>query len=111
LLVKLDLHDDDPVGREVARARTAAYQAALASLDGERSPLAEALRVELEATLAQSNGTSAEQGSNTLSDGLRLRTVNAARRAVLAMRDNGQIGDAAFHRLEQEIDRIELSVA
>jgi monovalent cation/hydrogen antiporter len=39
LLDWLDLRDDDPVGREVARARVAAYGAALASLDGEVSPL------------------------------------------------------------------------
>ena len=58
LLLRLDLRDDDPVGREVARARIAAYEAALAALDGDRSALAEALRIEIRTTLAQSNGAS-----------------------------------------------------
>jgi monovalent cation/hydrogen antiporter len=35
--------------------------------------------------------------------------VAAARRAILALRRNGEIGDDAFHRVEEEIDRIELS--
>ena len=110
LLLRLDLRDDDPVGREVARARIAAYEAALAALDGDRSELAEALRIEIRTTLAQSNGASSVPGSGT-SDDLRLRTVAAARRTILAMRSSGEIGDAAFHRLEEEIDRLELSVA
>jgi hypothetical protein len=50
--MKLDLRDDDPVGQEVTRARLVAYRAALASLDGERSRLAEALRVELTMPMA-----------------------------------------------------------
>ena len=109
LLLKLDLRDDDPVGREVARARTVAYQAALASLDGEPSRLAKALRVELEERLVHANGAAAQSGLDTAGDNLRLRTVSAARQAVLAMRRSGEIGDAAFHRLEEEMDRIELS--
>jgi len=109
LLLKLNLQDDDPVGREVARARTTAYQTALASLDGDRSELAEATRVELQATLLQGNGGDGETSAS--GDNVRLRAVHAARRAVIALRDSGEIGDAAFHRLEEEIDRIELSAS
>ena len=109
LLLKLNLRDDDPVGREVARARTAAYRTALASLDGDGSELAQALRVELEAALGQANGAGADGGGGAPGDRLRLRVASAARQAVLAMRNSGEIGDAAFHRLEEEIDRIELS--
>ena len=42
-------------------------------------------------------------------EGLRMHAVGAARRAILAMRKSGEIGDVAFHRLEEEMDRIELS--
>jgi CPA1 family monovalent cation:H+ antiporter len=35
LLEALNLHDDDPVGREVALARSRAYKAALEALDGD----------------------------------------------------------------------------
>jgi monovalent cation/hydrogen antiporter len=109
LLVWLDLHDDDPVGREVAHARVAAYKAALASLDGASSPVAGALRVELQAVLAQANGGSLELEAGETADGLRLQVAAAARHSILALRRNGEIGDDAFHRVEEEIDRIELS--
>src|SRR5262245_8914977 len=111
LLSKLNLQDDDPVGREVARARTAAYQTALASLDGDTSELAEATRVELQTALLQGNGGDGVPGGSTPGVNLRLRAAKAARRAVIAMRDSGEIGDAAFHRLEEELDRIELSAS
>jgi monovalent cation/hydrogen antiporter len=109
LLRALDLRDDDPVGKEVARARAIAYQAALASLDGDQSRLANALRVELEYALVHTNAAAANPAGEVSGDSLRLRTVNASRQAVLAMRQSGEIGDAAFHRLEEEMDRIELS--
>jgi CPA1 family monovalent cation:H+ antiporter len=108
LLTKLNLHDDDPVGREVEHARTVAYRAAITALDGHPSALAEAIRVELQSHL-QSNGGSSLQEDSSTSTGLRLRAVEAARRALLSMRSNGEIGDDAFHRLEEEIDRLELS--
>jgi monovalent cation/hydrogen antiporter len=111
LLLKLNLEDDDQVGREVARARTAAYEAALAAISSDTSPVAKALRVELQAALLQSNGGATDAGADFESDRLRLRIAAAARRAVLAMRDSGEIGDTAFHRLEEEIDRLELSAS
>jgi len=111
LLLKLNLSDDDPVGQEVARARIVAYRAALAVLDGDSSPLAEAIRVELQAGLLQANGDGGELADGAQADNVRLRTVAAARQAVLAMRSSGDIGDTAFHRLEEEIDRLELSVS
>ena len=110
LLNKLDLHDDDPVGREVDHARWVAYAAAIAALDANTSPLAEALRLQLQISLLQTNNaTSAGQQSRLSSDGLHARAVGAARRALIAMRASGEIGDDAFHRLEEELDRIELS--
>jgi len=81
----------------------------LASLDREQSRVAEALRVELEDALVQANGQAAEPDPEGSADGLRLRAVNSARSALLALRHSGEIGDAAFHRLEEEMDRIELS--
>jgi monovalent cation/hydrogen antiporter len=109
LLLKLDLRDDDPVGREVAQARVGAYRAALASLDGATSPLAKALRIELEAALSTADGVNGEGEEGSRQDRLRLRAANAARSAILAMRASGEIGDDAFHRVEEEIDRIEIS--
>jgi monovalent cation/hydrogen antiporter len=110
LLTRLDLQDDDPVGREVDHARTVAYGAAIAALDGNTSPLSDAIRVELQSALLNANGATSSD-EDTSPTGLRLSAVRAARRALLAMRANGEIGDDAFHRLEEEIDRLELSAS
>jgi CPA1 family monovalent cation:H+ antiporter len=110
LLNRLDLQDDDPVGREVDHARTVAYTAAIAALEGNTSPLSDAIRVELQSALLHANGATSSEGV-TSPTGLRLSAVGAARRALLAMRASGEIGDDAFHRLEEEIDRLELSAS
>lgn len=35
--------------------------------------------------------------------------LHAARQAVLAMRANGEIGDDAFHQIEEELDWLEMA--
>jgi len=42
-------------------------------------------------------------------DPLRRRALAAARRRILQLREAEEIGDDAFHRLEEEFDRAELS--
>ena len=42
-------------------------------------------------------------------DRLRRRAIGAARQAVHELRRDGTIGDAAFHRIEEEFDFAELS--
>ena len=46
LLRALNLHDDDPVGREISVARERALRAGLASFAEDESPVAEAVRQE-----------------------------------------------------------------
>jgi CPA1 family monovalent cation:H+ antiporter len=41
-------------------------------------------------------------------DPLRRRAIAAARRAILSLRQSEEIGDDAFHQLEEELDRAEL---
>jgi CPA1 family monovalent cation:H+ antiporter len=94
----------DYVGHEVNLARARAWRAALDTLDGEESEAAKLLRKEYQAVLA---GELAE--GEMPSDPLRLRALAAARRTILAMRDSDEIGDDAFHRLEEEIDFAELT--
>ena len=43
-------------------------------------------------------------------DQLHLRALGAARRVVFSMRAQDDIGDDAFHRLEEEFDWIEMSI-
>jgi CPA1 family monovalent cation:H+ antiporter len=110
LLRRLALRDDDPVGHEVAAARERALRAGLAELEPHGSPVAEAVRVEFIAHLG-SVDANPEQGearrfAHRDIHGLALQ---AARHAVLAMRANDEIGDDAFHQLEEELDWIEMA--
>jgi Na+/H+ antiporter len=112
LLIALGVHDDDPVGREVALARLAAYRAALQAIDGDTSPEAKALRREYAAMLTQAESEPDGSIPATLpGDPLRRRAVAAARAAVSQLRQRGDIGDDAFHRIEEELDWAELSAA
>jgi NhaP-type Na+/H+ or K+/H+ antiporter len=103
----LDLHDDDPVGRELRDARQRAVEAALASVGDDGSPSADAVRRELGTYLA---GASADPGTGAAAQAtLQRHALQAARRAVLAMRASDEIGDDAFHRIEEELDWLEMA--
>jgi len=110
LLRALDLHDDDPVGREVGAARERALRAGLASLAGDRSAVADEVRHEFTAHLtspaANPDPDRATRSAHTDIHGGALR---AARQAVLAMRAADEIGDDAFHQLEEELDWLEMA--
>jgi monovalent cation/hydrogen antiporter len=110
LLRALDLHDDDPVGRELNTARERALHAALSSFADDQSAVAELLRRELTARLARAH-SDAEPGAAMRSalDEMRRAALRAARQAVLAMRANDEIGDDAFHRMEEELDWLDMA--
>ena len=109
LIEALDLHDDDPVGREVDAARNRALRAALSTCADDMSPAAEAVRQEFAAHLKPATSVEAE-GSSRESDheAVHQRAIAAARQAILEMRSTDDIGDAAFHQLEQELDWLEM---
>jgi CPA1 family monovalent cation:H+ antiporter len=110
LIGRIDLTDDDPVGQEVARARAAAYRAALEAIDGDQSEEGQGLRREYQALLARADDDPNGVGLRGLpADPLRQRAIEAARRKAAALRDIGEIGDDAFHILEEELDWAELS--
>ena len=109
LLRALDLRDDDPVGREVRAARERALRAGLATFANDRSPTAEAVRQEFTAHLtAERPGSDAGTTPPAHSD-IHRGALQAARQSVLAMRANGEIGDDAFHQIEEELDWIEMA--
>ncbi|MGV7214374.1 cation:proton antiporter [Bradyrhizobium sp. UFLA05-112] len=111
LILAFDLKDDDPVSGEVARGRAIAYQAALAEIDADPSEEAEILRLEYRALLMQAeNDPNGGVASGELpADPLRRRAIDAARKTIFDLRATEVIGDDAFHRLEEELDRAELS--
>jgi NhaP-type Na+/H+ or K+/H+ antiporter len=110
LLRALDLRDGDPVGRELVMARGRALRAAIESIGDDRSPVAELLRREFKTHLSD-KGTKPGQADTGDSGHREMQrsALQAARRAVLAMRASDEIGDDAFHRLEEELDWIEMA--
>ena len=111
LILVLKLKQDDPVGVEVARARGIAYRAALDEIEGDPSEEAEILRLEYRAMLmrGESDPDGGVPTSELPADPLRRRAIDAARRSILSLRRSEEIGDDAFHQLEEELDRAELS--
>ena len=110
LLRALDLRDDDPVGRELTAARERALRAGLASFAGDPSAVAGVVRQELAARLAAERADGHAGGGARSAQGELYRgAVHAARQAILAMRASDEIGDDAFHRMEEELDWLEMT--
>ena len=109
LLRRLDLQDDDPVGRELATARERALQAGLASFERDRSAAAEAVRQEFTAHLISTPGDRRGDAIRAAHVDIHRQALDAARKAVLAMRSSDEIGDDAFHQIEEELDWLEMA--
>ena len=110
LLRRLNLRDDDPVGREVGAARARALRVGLARFETDRSPVAEAVRQEFIAHLGSVDADPEEGEARRFAHGdIHRRALHAARQAVFAMRASDEIGDDAFHQMEEELDWIEMA--
>jgi monovalent cation/hydrogen antiporter len=106
LLRSFNLRDDDPVEREVSAARDRALRAALATVDGFDSEVARIVRQEFASHLRAARREDADREIDH--EQLHRSALDAARRAILDMRANDEIGDDAFHRLEREFDWLEM---
>jgi monovalent cation/hydrogen antiporter len=109
LLRALDLRDDDPIERELSQARAAALRAGLAAFEYDPSPLAAAVREEFTARLSPPPRDVGEAAKSAHAQMHRL-ALRAARQAVLAMRASEEIGDDAFHFMEEELDWHEMAI-
>jgi monovalent cation/hydrogen antiporter len=111
LILALKLKQDNRVAVEVARARAITYRAALDEIEGDPSEEAEILRLEYRAMLmrAESDPHGGVPTSELPADPLRRRAIGAARRSLLKLRRSEEIGDDAFHQIEEELDHAELS--
>jgi Na+/H+ antiporter len=115
LMQRLQLERDDSVEREIRLARVETLQAAVAA--AEHCPGAETAalvrhryRVQLqhaEEDLASSSETSNSKVREADGDVVRAAT-EAARQRLVKLRADGTIGDAAFQRVEEELDWAEL---
>jgi CPA1 family monovalent cation:H+ antiporter len=107
----LGTRDDDPVAREVRLARVALAEAGIASLDGNDDRAAVELRAELE-TERDAADTDEGDGRAVLPAlELRAQVLETRRKRLLALREDGTIGDDAFHRIEEELDFADLAAA
>ena len=110
LLRALDLHDDDPVGRELRAARERALRAGLASLAGDRSPVADAGAAGVRCAPGPEHAADeAGDATGAAHSEVHRGALEAARQAVHAMRADDEIGDDAFHQIEEELDWLEMA--
>lgn len=102
LLSVLQLPADDSVAQEVELARAETARAALRALDGEAETEAgHLLAQEFQARI--DCGAHARLNATGLA-ALREKALAAERARLLALRRGGDIGDDAFHRVEEELD-------
>jgi monovalent cation/hydrogen antiporter len=109
LILALGLTSDGSVEREVRRAQDILALVALEILEGEGTETARALQDEFVTTeVAEIDAPHAtpREARNLL----RGRIVDAQRRALVNLRATSEIGDDAFHRIEEYLDRQELNV-
>jgi CPA1 family monovalent cation:H+ antiporter len=118
LMARLGIEHDDAVDREVRLARAETVRAGAAALAGNdlRFEAADLLRRKYQVRLEQAEawmggGTSGGPSTNGQTEyATAARAAMAAeRRRLSALRADGTIGDDAFHKVEEELDRAELS--
>ncbi|WP_375772675.1 Na+/H+ antiporter [Archangium gephyra] len=123
LIRVLRLEDDGSVEREVRLARVETLRAALSAMAGQPGEeMSELLRRRYEVMLRRAEAELASDGNAphgaAASDGRAVnadaaivrRATSAERQRLLALRADGTIGDAAFQRVEQELDLEELDL-
>jgi CPA1 family monovalent cation:H+ antiporter len=114
LLFALEVKEDETVDREANLARTVAAKAALRALDDQPASMARAVvRREYEARLRRMTSGEPAPDDESASELGRVQqcAILAERSALSDMRARGEIGDDAFHRVEEELDWAEMHVA
>jgi CPA1 family monovalent cation:H+ antiporter len=111
LLRALDLHDGDPVAAEVTAARARVLEAALKELrSGGDSAAVDLVCKDFKIRLGNAARNEGPPGFFGSGYEAAYRTaLQSARRILLSIRDSGEIGDDAFHTLENDLDWMEAS--
>ena len=108
LMLRLQLRDDGSVEREVQFARLETLRAGLAAIGSSDAEEADFLRSRYELLLRRAELDPVNRHEE---HGAVVRAATAAeRQRLVALREDGTIGDAAFQRVEQELDLEELDV-
>jgi monovalent cation/hydrogen antiporter len=119
LMLHLRLEDDGTVEREIRLARIETLRAAVAAAeraqhDGTAPLVRDRYRLQLHRAEAATDGSLAteQDGREREADAAVVHAANEAqRRRLMALRADGTIGDAAFQRVEEELDWMELGWA
>jgi len=109
LIHLLGVKDDGTVEKEMLAAQAQLARVAAEIIDADDSDTAQMLRAEF----AMPTDTELADGSETQlkkRNRLRARIIAAQRRALVRMRRTADIGDEAFHRIEEQLDHTEVSV-
>jgi len=109
LIILLGLKDDGTIEKEMLAAQAQLARVAAEIIDADDSDAAQMLRAEF----AMPDDSDLTDGSETQlkkRNRLRTRIVAAQRRSLVRMRRSADIGDEAFHRIEEQLDRTEVSV-
>lgn len=105
----LGLGDDGVLTREIRKARAAVADAALEAVDGRTDAPAKRLKAEYRERRAAIDDAGNGDGRVHLPiDDLAARVLEAKRERLLSMRLDGEISDAAYYQLEEELDRHEM---
>jgi CPA1 family monovalent cation:H+ antiporter len=104
----LDIPKDDSLDVEIAATRKAMLAAGLEALEAESGALADQLRAEFSSALSASVD---RHRPETLQDRMRRKVLDAERAFLVDWRHSGRIPDDVYHRLEDELDRVELELA
>ncbi|HEV7609222.1 MAG TPA: sodium:proton antiporter [Steroidobacteraceae bacterium] len=109
LIHLLGIRDDGAVEKEVHNAQSRLAQIAAEIIDGDKSPTAHLLRDEF----VTHHPTRANEASDTARDArndLRARILATQRQALVRMLETAEIGDDAFHQIEERLDWSEVNV-
>lgn len=110
LLRALNLRDGDPVGNEVQAGRERLVREVLSRLPAGDSPAADLVRKDFKVRMGGLTTPHGAQPSFGADYEAAYRiAISAARTSLIAIRNSGEIGDDAFHALENELDWMEVS--
>ena len=112
LIERTGVSDDGFVEREIDIARAETARSAIRTLEGEGSAPARVLREKYGIRLRAVEGQIAESELEESSEmaALRRRVIADQRQTLVSLRARHVIGNAAFQAVEEELDRLELSV-
>ncbi|MCQ8781404.1 Na+/H+ antiporter [Mangrovibrevibacter kandeliae] len=112
LVMMLRFAPDDTVDAEVRRARVRTAEAAMKALEARSDQEAAAVRAELVRERDFAADATAGDGRPSFPiKALRAEALARRRQKLLTLRRNGEIGDEAFHRLEEELDLADMATA